>query len=450
SFQEVDIISITNAIVKHNFFVTRAEELAGTIRLAFEIANSGRKGPVLVDIPKDVTAALAEFVPEPRYTRRPDPTPDADALDLAAKLLAGAERPLIYCGGGVTFSDGAPALQAFAEHIRSPVALSMMGLTAMPSASPLCLGLVGMHGVPAANLAVGGCDVLLAVGARFSDRVAGSRARFAESARVIHIDIDPSEFSKNVRADVALTGNAADCLAALQSRLAPARHDAWLRQIAAWQASRPLPPAESEGGAVSPREVIRAAGELAEDNAIVATDVGQHQMFVAQYYPFSLPRTFLSSCGLGAMGYGMGAANGAAVGNPGKRVLLFTGDGSFHMDLAELAVAVTHRLPIVVFIMNNRVLGMVHQWQKLFYGGRYAYTELDERRTDFVRLAEAFGARGLRLSRAEDTRAVLRDALTTDGPCVVDCVIPFRERVFPIIPPGGAPDDMIYGESEGT
>ncbi|MDR0813907.1 MAG: biosynthetic-type acetolactate synthase large subunit [Oscillospiraceae bacterium] len=447
SFQEVDIVSITNPIVKHNFFVTSAAELSDTIRQAFEIANSGRRGPVLVDIPKDITAAVAEFVPQPRFTVRPNPQPEASELDVAAARIDAAKRPLIYCGGGVTFTGAAAALGAFAERIQAPVVSSMMGLGSIPANSPLNLGLVGMHGTPAANMAVGACDLLITVGARFSDRVAGNRAGFAGGADIIHIDIDRAEISKNVTSDISLVGGAGDCLAALQKRVRKADRSAWLAQAAEFRQKRDMPDIKSAGGVINPREVITTVGELALRDAIIVTDVGQHQMYVAQYYPFAAPRTFLSSCGLGTMGYGMGAANGAAVGNPGRHVVLFTGDGSFHMNLAELAVAVSQNLKILVIIMNNSVLGMVHQWQKLFYDGRYSSTELD-RKTDYVKLAEAFGARGLRLTNSADIRETLAQALATDGPCVIDCQIPPTERVFPIIPPGGGTADMIFGEGE--
>jgi acetolactate synthase-1/2/3 large subunit len=453
SFQEVDIVSITNPIVKHNFFVTSADELAETIRLAFEIANSGRKGPVLVDIPKDITAAKAEFVSLPRFTVRANPEPDDASFYTTASWIAGAERPLIYAGGGVTFSDASDMLNTFAEQIDAPVVLSMMGISSMSASSPLNLGLVGMHGNPAANMAVSACDLLITVGARFSDRVAGNRQSFASEARIIHIDIDRAEISKNVATNITLVGDAADCLEKLLQhvkvlqQIKKADNAEWRSEIDGFKRQHALPDAKSVGDAINPREVITTVGELAPRDAIIATDVGQHQMYVAQYYPFNRPRTFLSSCGLGTMGYGMGAANGAAIGNPDKRVVLFTGDGSFHMNLAELAVAVSNNLKILVIVMNNSVLGMVHQWQKLFYDGRYSSTEFD-RKTDYVKLAEAFGARGLRLTHSADIRAVLTDALGTDGPCVIDCQIPPTERVFPIIPPGGGTEDMIYGEEE--
>ena len=445
SFQEVNIVDISRSVVKKNYFVEDASQIAAIVREAFEIACSGRKGPVLIDFPKDVTAQRVPFVPQPKAVRLPGRAPDAEALQKAAEAIASSERPLIYAGGGATFSDSAEALSAFARKIHAPVCTSLMGLTSLPADSDLNLGLVGMHGTATANMAVANCDLLLAVGARFSDRVASNRAHFAKNATVVHLDIDPREIGKNVRADIPLVGDVGAALRALDKLLPELRHRDWMHKLLRHKALNELPFARSEGDEVNPREVITELRALVGPDAIIATDVGQHQMLVAQYYPFSRPRSFLSSCGLGTMGYGMGAANGAAVGNPGRPVVLFTGDGSFHMNLAELAVSVSNNLKIVVVIMNNRVLGMVHQWQKLFYQGRYSFTEID-RRTDFAKLAEAFGATGMRIERSAEIRPVLEKALACDGPCVVDCAIPSGQRVFPIIPPGGKEDDMIYSE----
>lgn len=447
SFQEVDIVSITNPIVKHNYFVQDVDRLADIVCEAFEIANSGRKGPVLIDLPKDITAQKTAFAPPPRHVPRPIAPPDETQLERAAQAIANARRPLVYCGGGVTFSDSAQKLRALVEKIHAPVCMSMMGLSSLPADSAYNLGLVGMHGTATANMAVGQCDLLLAVGARFSDRVAGNRLKFAQDATVIHIDIDKSEISKNVSVDISLVGEAGVCLELLTARVPQVENKEWIHTVLQHKALNALPAPDSEDGAVNPRAVVLALKAVAGPELIVATDVGQHQMLVAQYYPFTRPRSFLSSCGLGAMGYGMGAANGAAVGNPGRPVALVTGDGSFHMNLQELAVTVSHNLPVVVVVMNNGVLGMVHQWQKLFYGGRYSNTEI-HRRTDFVRLAEAFGAKGLRIETSADIRPVLEEAFAYGGPCVVDCKIDFRARVFPIIPPGASADEMIHTDDD--
>ena len=444
SFQEVNIVEIARPVVKWSRQITDVTRLGETVRQAFEIAASGRKGPVLLDIPKDITAMEAPYHPLPRYRLSPDPLPDPQSLDQAAQLLLRAQRPLIYAGGGVTFSDSSDALKALAERIDAPVCLSMMGLSSLPPDSPYYLGLVGMHGSPAANRAVLNCDVLLTVGARFSDRVTGDRERFAKDAVIIHIDIDPAELSKNVPAAHHLVGDAGVCLRELTRRLPKQERRDWRSAVSGYRKNAPLPnaPAQPEDPA-TPREILRQLPFYCGHEDIIVTDVGQHQMFTAQYYPFYKPRTFLSSCGLGTMGYGMGAANGAAVGNPDKRVVLVTGDGSFHMNLPELAVAVTQQLPIVVLVMNNHVLGMVHQWQKLFYEERYSQTEID-RKTDYKALGEAFGAQGMRITKVAQIRPVLTAAFAQSGPVVVDCQIPASQRVFPIIPPGKTGHDMIF------
>ncbi len=447
SFQEVDIVGVTAPIVKRNWLVRDTESIAGTVRDAFAIAHSGRKGPVLVDLPKDITALKAEYAPRERFAPRPVPPPDAAALDAVADAIGRSERPLLYCGGGVTFSDASAALARFVEKTGIPVCLSMTGLSSLPAHSMHNLGLVGMHGTAAANTAVSRCDLLIAVGARFSDRVAGDRAKFAANARVAHIDVDASEFSKNVRADYPLAGDAGECLALLAERAPERKRNAWLHELLRCKATSALPVAHGEGGEVNPREVITALRAVAGEELLVATDVGQHQMLVAQYYPFTRPRSFLSSCGLGTMGYGMGAANGAAIGNPGRPVALVTGDGSFHMNMQEFAVAVTNRLPVVVVVMNNGVLGMVHQWQKLFYGARYSATEIG-RRTDYAALARAFGGEGFRIAARADIRPVLERAFALGGPCIVDCGIDSGDRVFPIIPPGRTADDMLFTEHD--
>ena len=447
SFQELDIISVTNPLVKHNYFIRDVRELSDTIREAFVIANSGRKGPVLIDIPKDVAAARATYAPLGRFAPRPPPKPVESDLVRALQLLESSRRPLIYCGGGVVFSGGADALAAFSDKLDAPVCASMMGLSVMPSNSKRFLGLVGMHGAAASNRAVGLCDLLVAVGARFSDRVAGNRTHFADGAKVIHIDIDPTEIDKNVRADLSLVADSGVCLSWLTERMEAQRHPDWMEEIARLKALDAPPATEDGGRAVRPWEVISVLGHLLPTDAIVATDVGQHQMFVARYFPFTRPRTFLSSCGLGAMGYGLGAANGAAVGCPGRRVALITGDGSFHMNMSELAVAVSHRLPILILVMNNGVLGMVHQWQKLFYGRRFAASEI-MRKTDFKALAQAFGAKGYRVGGREELAPVLREALAFEGPSVVDCPLSPDDCVYPIIPPGGRQEDMILTEDD--
>ncbi len=445
AFQEVDAVGLTNPIVKHNFFVQNPEDIPEIVREAFTIANSGRKGPVHIDIPKDITARKTEFRPAPRFLPRPTPPPDPEALAAAREAIRAAKRPLIYAGGGVVFADASPELVDFATKIGAPVCVSMMGLSSVSREYPLYLGMVGMHGTPTANMATRECDTLIAVGARFSDRVAGNRANFAAKAKIIHVDIDGSEISKNVAADIGLIGDTGVVLSGLGEGAGKTRDEEWVHKILSHKARNPLP--VGAGNKVTPHAILAELRKILPPEAIVTTDVGQHQMFTAQNFQFARPRTFISSCGLGTMGFGLGAAIGAKLGNPASPVVLITGDGCFHMNMAELAVAVTHRIPLVVLVMNNRVLGMVHQWQTLFYHKRYAFTEID-RQTDYVKLAEAFGASGMRIERQEDIRPALERAFALGSPCVIDCPVHFGERVYPIIPPGGSDKDMIYCDQD--
>lgn len=447
SFQEVDIVTVTNPIVKHNYLIQDIETLAETVREAFIIANSGRKGPVLIDIPKDITAQKTEYTPLPKFRPRENPKPDTAALAEIAEVLQKAERPLIYCGGGVVFSDCTQLFQQFADHLDAPVCTSMMALSALPADDPRNLGLVGMHGTPYGNRAITQCDLLLTIGARFSDRVAGNREVFANRATIVQLDIDPAEIDKNVQTAYSAAGAAEYCMRMLMDMLPKQTHTQWNRLTDQFRQKMPLPDSASENGRLNPRDILQVLSEIMGRDAIIATDVGQHQMLTAQSYPFYRPRSFLSSCGYGTMGYGMGAAIGACIGNPERRVALVSGDGSFHMNLSELATMVSNRLPVMILVMNNHVLGMVHQWQKLFYDGRYSSTEIN-RQTDYPRLAEAFGAVGYTIRSAEDIRPVLQAAYQQEGPCVIDCRIGAEERVFPIVPPGGDVADMIFTEQD--
>lgn len=442
SFQEVDIAGVTMPVTKHNYIVRHASELADTIEQAFIIANSGRPGPVLIDIPKDVTAAKADYTPRAKFCPRETPAPDAQALEAAAEAIRQSKRPLIYAGGGIISGNAAEELNAFSKHIHAPVSMSAMGLGAIPWDDSRCLGMIGMHGTPVSNKASQECDLLIAVGSRFSDRVASNRQSFALNAQVLHIDIDATEISKNVAADLSLRGDAKAVLRLLREALEPQNHPDWMQELLRYKALNPLPIPMDEVK-VHPYTVIKELQMLLDKDSIIVTDVGNHQMMTAQYYGFSKPRTFLSSLGFGTMGYGLGAAIGAQAANPGKRVALITGDGSFHMNMNEMAVAVSENLPVIVLVMNNSVLGMVREWQRLFYGCRFSNTSI-ERKTDFVKLAEAFGAHGFRIDKKSDIRETLRQAVECGGPCIVECVTHRDDELYPIIPPGGTADDIIF------
>lgn len=441
SFQEVDITGITMPVTKHNFIVKDVRELADTVRQAFVIARSGRPGPVLIDIPKDVTAAECEYEPLAAEGPRPTTPPKEERLLMALDKLAFCKKPLIYFGGGVISSGGEQELLRLAEKQDIPVCASMMGLGGFPPEHRLWLGMVGMHGTLAANRAAKDCDLLLVCGARFSDRVACSRTGFAPNAQVIHIDIDHAEFDKNVPAAVRLAGDLKEVLGLLADRAPQVQRTAWAEETAARRREKaPLP--REDDTPPDPLAILQALHRLVPEDTVVATDVGQHQMWVAQHFPFRQPRTLLTSGGLGTMGYGLGAAVGAQFGCPGRRVVLVTGDGSFHMNLNELTTLASYNLPIVVLVMNNRVLGMVRQWQKVFYGRRFSATD-PHRKTDLVRLAEAFGCTGMRIRGAGEIDMVLEAALQADGPVVVDCRISPDVNVLPMIPPGGTVEDLM-------
>ncbi|HEY5467075.1 MAG TPA: thiamine pyrophosphate-dependent enzyme, partial [Clostridia bacterium] len=394
--------------------------------------------------PKDVTVHQTEYEPLPRFVPRPDPIPDPEAVATLRQWLAESSRPLIYAGGGVVSSGSSETLLELSRRAATPVCTSIMGLTALPSDYILNLGMVGMHGTPAANKATHECDLLIAIGTRFSDRVAGKRDDFARDSRIVHIDIDSSEIDKNILTQLSITGNAAVVLDMLLDGMKPLEHPEWVHSLVRYKAQNTLPMPTS-GGCLNPRDILIPLAGMAGEDAIIVTDVGQHQMLTAQYYRFSRPRSFVSSCGLGAMGFGLGAAIGAKVANPDRPVILVTGDGSFHMNLNEMATAVSENLPIVVLIMNNGVLGLVRQWQKMFYHSRYSATSIG-RVTDYVKLAEAFGAIGYRIQSKAEIRDVLRAALDSGRPCVVDCVTDCDDGVFPMIPPGGSARDIIFSD----
>ena len=442
SFQEVDITGITLPITKHNFIVKNVRDLANVIRKAFRIAMSGRKGPVLIDIPKDVTGAKCEYTPEvPEVITNPLISAPWD-FENAAKAINASKRPLIYMGGGVVSADAEKQLLAFAEKIDCPVATSIMGLGGFPSSHRLFIGTIGMHGGYETGKATDNCDLILAVGARFSDRVAGDREKFGKDAVIIQLDIDKAEINKNVRIDHSLVGDLKDTLAALTDAVDSKKHDEWTAQVAEWAKKSAVTETPHSENYAHPYHIIDAVRSLAKDDDIIVTDVGQHQMWVSQKYRFEQPRRWCTSGGLGTMGYGMGAAIGSSVANPGKRVVLFTGDGSFHMNLNELATVCSYQLPVVVVVLNNTVLGMVRQWQKLFYGNRFSQTD-PHRKTDFAAVAEAFCVKGMHIRNDEEAEAVLQEAFSQNGPVVIDCRISPDENVLPMIPPGKTVDDMI-------
>lgn len=439
SFQEVDICGVTMPITKHNFQVKSIEELAPTIRKAFKIAQSGRKGPVLVDIPKDFTAGECEYTPEPKVVPEQAKLPSEKCLNRALELLKDAKKPLIYVGGGAILSEVGQDLITFAEKLDAPVVSSLMGLGAFPNGHPLHLGLIGMHGHFECNKAAHDCDVLITCGARFSDRVAGNRARFAPNAEILHIDIDSAEMDKNIFSNYHLRGNLKDVIPLVTRNIEQLDHSEWKAEVETFK--RPFNQLQI-GDYVNPQTLIEKIDAATADDTIVVTDVGQHQLWAAQFYKYTQPKTLLTSGGLGTMGYSMGAAMGGQVGCPDKQVVMFAGDGGFHMNLSELATMASYNIPVKMFIMNNTVLGMVRQWQKLFYQNRFSDTD-PNRKTDFVKVAEAFGVKGLRIETNDDIDAVLKEAFTHEGPVLVDCRISKDSNVLPMIPPGGAHTDII-------
>ena len=439
SFQEVDIVGVTQPVVKHNFMVRDVSELQRTIMEAFVIANSGRKGPVLIDIPKNVQIDEWEYdenmeVPPMETKTRCG----GEDLEKVLEMMEKAEKPFIYAGGGVLASGAENQVLELSRRLDAPVGLSMMGITAIPASYPLNLGMCGMHGKYASIKAQADCDLLIAVGVRFSDRATGDVDEYTKKCMTIHIDIDRAEIGKNVSPDVSLWGDVKEILSGILKKLPEHRHPDWIRTVEEYKDANVLPP-ESE---FSPRAIIEEVKKHCEDGTIVATDVGQHQMWTVQHFPFERPRTLLTSGGLGTMGFGMGAAIGGCIACGRKRTVLFTGDGSFGMNLNEMATAVSQRLPLTILVMNNDVLGMVRQWQTIFYDGRYSQTTLD-RKTDFSALARAFGAMGFSAGTLSELRDALDEADRTDGPVLIDCHIGMDEKVLPMIPPGRSAKDMI-------
>ncbi len=446
AFQEADITGITRPITKHNYLVKNVADIAATIEEAFYIATTGRPGPVLVDLPKDVTTAKCVPVYRDKVemrSYRPNLEPQATALKKAAAIIAEAKRPLIYAGGGVILSDASEELKSLAEKLNAPVTLTLMGLGAFPGTHKQFIGMLGMHGTRTANYAVQGSDVIIAVGARFDDRVTGRVDHFAPDAKIIHIDVDPTSISKIVSVDVPVVGDAKLALQGLLKELKPRTCDAWWLQLNEWLQKYPLT-YDRTSAKLKPQAVIEELYRVGGSELFVATDVGQHQMWSAQFYKFDRPRQWASSGGLGTMGYGFPAAIGAQMGLPGKPVAVVTGDGSFQMNMQELATAMVNKLPVKIILLNNGFLGMVRQWQELFHGKRYSSTIIKDS-VDFVKLAEAFGATGLRVSDPKQLAATLKQAFATAGPVLVDCIVEPEENVFPMVP-AGAPIHEMLGE----
>ena len=443
SFQEVDIAGITMPITKHNFIVKDVNDLANTIRRAFHIAQKGRPGPVLVDIAKDVTANKTHYTKEEiKPIEVTNHTIKEENVDAAIKMIEEAKKPVIFLGGGAVISDSQKEIVEFVKKVNAPVVDTLMAKGAFPATDPLYMGMVGMHGTKAANLSVTKCDLLITVGARFSDRVTGNAKRFARNAKIIQIDVDPAEINKNVAAIQAIIGDVKEVLKVLNKKLKQQDHSEWVELAMEKKARYPLKYNEN---VLTGPYILEKLYELTKGDAIISTGVGQHQMWAAQYYKYKNPRSFITSGGLGTMGFGLGASIGAQVGNPDKQVVNIDGDGCFRMTLNELATASRYNIPIIQVVMNNCVLGMVRQWQTLFYGERYSQTTLPNN-VDFVKLAEALSVEAYRITKKEEVEDVLKKALQADGPVLIDCVIDSDDKVWPMVAPGAAIDEVFSEE----
>jgi len=457
AFQEADIVGITRPCSKYNFLVKNVEDLAGVIKEAFYIATTGRPGPVLIDLPKDVTTHKAEFAwPEAVNLRSYKPTYEGNKymITQAVHMIAKAKKPVIVAGGGVILSGASKELKELAEFTEVPVTMTLMGLGGFPGSHKLSLGMLGMHGTYYANKSIQEADLLVAVGMRFDDRVTGKIDAFAPHAKIVHIDIDPTSIRKNVRVDVPIVGDVKRVLAVmnkvLKDEVQEQWHEvrkSWMKQIAFWKAEHPLS-YDKESDVIKPQYVIEKILQLTKGDAIITTEVGQNQMWTAQFYKFDKPRTLLTSGGLGTMGYGFPAAIGAQLAFPNKLVIDIAGDGSIQMNIQELATAVINKLPVKVAILNNRYLGMVRQWQELFFHERYAHTKLDETVPDFVKIAEAYNAVGLRATKKSEVEPVLQEAFGIKRPVFMDFVVDWKEKVYPMVPAGAAIDSMLFLEEE--
>ncbi len=442
SFQEVDIAGVTMPITKHGYIVKNVEELADTIRRAFTIARSGRPGPVLVDITKDVTAAVCEYVPKPVEVEPRAYRCTEEEIGQVAEYIRAAKKPYIYLGGGAVASDACEEVAAFAELIDAPVCDTLMGKGAFDGRSERYTGMIGMHGTKTSNLGVSQCDLLIALGARFSDRVIGNPKKFAENAKIIHLDIDAAEINKNIRADASLVGDLKLLLQELNKRLKKQEHSEWMETIADLKTKYPLKYDDTQ---LSCPYVIETIDRVTKGEALITTDVGQHQMWAAQYYRYTKPRTFLSSGGLGTMGYGLGACIGAQLGQPDKLCINIAGDGCFRMNMNELATASRYNIPIIQVVINNHVLGMVRQWQTLFYGKRYSQTVLSDK-VDFCKVAEGLGCTAIRVTTREEVEPAIEKAIALKAPVLIECIIPEDDKVFPMVPAGAPIAEVFDGD----
>ena len=444
SFQEIDIAGITTPITKHNFIVKDVENLADTIRRAFSIARKGRPGPVLVDIPKDITAAKCEYkAVKPELPARVSHTIKDEDIERALRRIQKAKKPFIFVGGGAVISGASEELRKFVELVDAPVCDTLMGKGAFDGTDDRYTGMLGMHGTKTSNLGVSECDLLIAIGARFSDRVLGNPKKFARQAKILHIDVDPAEINKNILVDAAIIGDVKEVLTRLNAKLTQYEHEEWMNHIKEYKEKYPL--SYNQEGLSGPY-IIEKIYEMVHGDAIMVTEVGQHQMWAAQYYKYKNPRTLLTSGGLGTMGYGLGAAIGAQMANPDKQVINIAGDGCFRMNMNELATASRQKLPMIQVIINNHVLGMVRQWQNLFYEQHYSATVLDDG-VDFVKLAEAMGCRAKRVTSREEFETAFAEALECKIPYVIDCIIDSDDKVWPMVAPG-SPINEAFDEND--
>lgn len=439
SFQEIDIAGITMPITKHNFIVKDVRDLADTIRKAFVIAKSGRPAPVLIDIPKDVTANKAEYKKEEAVTERPAQPVDQEEVDHAVRMISKSKKPYIFIGGGAILSGASEEVREFVKKVDAPVTDSLMGKGAFPGTDPLYTGMLGMHGTKTANYGVSECDLLIVLGARFSDRVTGNAKKFAKNAKILQFDVDSAEMNKNVLITEGVVGDLKDTLQAVNAKLTQQSHPEWIAKIMEYKSKYPL---SYHPEALTGPFVIEEVYRQTKGDAVIVTEVGQHQMWAAQYYKYTKPRTLLTSGGLGTMGYGLGASLGAKMGCPQKTVVNIAGDGCFRMNMNEIATAARYNIPIIQVVVNNHVLGMVRQWQNLFYGQRYSATVLNDA-VDFVKLAEAMGAVGIRAASREEFEDAFAKALTLGKPVVIDCQIDCDDKVWPMVAPGAAIDEAF-------